>query len=234
VEFTSNEERPHQPVRIYRKHVGRCGENGDLRVASARLALIPAASVASYSTDHYGVTDNEGKVTFLVGPDRTYWTSMSCEYGNVPSQAGEVMRVLGNSQSGEKYSKYMKIQAAKPTLNWQEIVVPRFQNTRYFLQLDFKAPSQILRGRDLFDDMEVTAYQFIETAGGRTNFFMLDETNYQHYISGQEFAGFHSVYQSDSSTTGFEFDDTSDWYCVFDNTGSLHTLQHIKEFNTIF
>ncbi len=52
MKFTSNEERPHQPVRIYRKHIGRCGENGDLRVAIARSALIPAASVASYSTDH--------------------------------------------------------------------------------------------------------------------------------------------------------------------------------------
>lgn len=50
--FDSKEERPHQPVRIYRVHMGRCGEWSDLRNAAARAALIPCTSVASYSTDH--------------------------------------------------------------------------------------------------------------------------------------------------------------------------------------
>ncbi len=50
--FDSREERPHQPVRIYRVHMGRCGEWSDLRNAAARAALIPCTSVASYSTDH--------------------------------------------------------------------------------------------------------------------------------------------------------------------------------------
>ncbi|MCF7792399.1 MAG: T9SS type A sorting domain-containing protein [Candidatus Cloacimonetes bacterium] len=50
--FTSNYERPHQPVRIYRKHFGRCGEYADLTSAAARSALIPCSSVLSYSGDH--------------------------------------------------------------------------------------------------------------------------------------------------------------------------------------
>lgn len=75
--------------------------------------------------------------------------------------------------------------------------------------------------------MEKNAYQFIKKAGGRTNYFMLDETNYQSYIEGKAFQGFHFFYQSDSVSIGFEFDDQSDWYCLFDNTNSLHTLQHI-------
>ncbi len=50
--FTSNNERPHQPMRIYRKHFGRCGEFSDMRMAAARTALIPCTSVASMSTDH--------------------------------------------------------------------------------------------------------------------------------------------------------------------------------------
>jgi hypothetical protein len=50
--FTSENDRPHQPIRIYRKHMGRCGEFGDMRVALSRTALIPAANVASYARDH--------------------------------------------------------------------------------------------------------------------------------------------------------------------------------------
>ncbi|MDZ4121571.1 MAG: FlgD immunoglobulin-like domain containing protein, partial [Candidatus Cloacimonadaceae bacterium] len=50
--FTSNNERPHQPVRIYRKHFGRCGEYADYTAAVARTALIPCTSILSMSTDH--------------------------------------------------------------------------------------------------------------------------------------------------------------------------------------
>ncbi len=50
--FTSNSERPHQPVRIYRKHIGRCGEYADYTTAVSRIALIPCTSILSASTDH--------------------------------------------------------------------------------------------------------------------------------------------------------------------------------------
>ncbi|MDD4309935.1 MAG: FlgD immunoglobulin-like domain containing protein [Candidatus Cloacimonetes bacterium] len=50
--FTSNNERPHQPVRIIAKRIGRCGEYADLTAACARLALIPCTSINSISTDH--------------------------------------------------------------------------------------------------------------------------------------------------------------------------------------
>jgi hypothetical protein len=50
--FTSNSERPHQPVRIITKRIGRCGEYADLTSAIARLALIPCTSILSVSTDH--------------------------------------------------------------------------------------------------------------------------------------------------------------------------------------
>jgi hypothetical protein len=50
--FTSNSERPHQPVRIYRKHIGRCGEYGDYTQAASRAALIPCTQIVSMSTDH--------------------------------------------------------------------------------------------------------------------------------------------------------------------------------------
>ncbi len=50
--FTSNAERPHQPVRIFAKRFGRCGEYADLTAAVSRLALIPCNNVSSISTDH--------------------------------------------------------------------------------------------------------------------------------------------------------------------------------------
>jgi len=50
--FTSDYERPHQPVRIYKKHIGRCGEHADFTAAAARAALIPCTSILAISHDH--------------------------------------------------------------------------------------------------------------------------------------------------------------------------------------
>ncbi|MDZ7260602.1 MAG: T9SS type A sorting domain-containing protein [candidate division KSB1 bacterium] len=316
--FTSNQERPHQPVRIYRKHIGRCGEYGDMRVAIARAALIPAANVASYSTDHvwnefwdedwihwddvinepymylggswnkkfgtvfrwrsdgslisvtqrytreqstihiyaldskgnpidgarvilyttgldgnlwfdmYGVTDSDGRVTFIVGTDRKYYAKMQCDYGNVPPGGSDnLLRVVSNSQAGMEYSVSMSIAAEKPVFTCDTIPVPQFDDHRFYLKVDFRLPSQILRGTDLFDDLENNAYQFIEQTGGRMNCLILDELNYQNYEAGNAFQGFHVLTQTDSGAIAFEFDENSDWYCVFDNSNSLHTLQHL-------
>ncbi len=52
ISFTSNAERPHQPVRIFQKHFGRCGEHADYTAAAARLALIPCTSIQAISVDH--------------------------------------------------------------------------------------------------------------------------------------------------------------------------------------
>ncbi|MFW3145613.1 MAG: Ig-like domain-containing protein [Thermoplasmatota archaeon] len=50
--FTSDNERPVQPVRIYQKGIGRCGEHQDLRAAAARAALIPTVCTLNPAEDH--------------------------------------------------------------------------------------------------------------------------------------------------------------------------------------
>lgn len=45
-------ERPHQPARILRWGMGRCGEYEDLTIALGRTALIPVAGIEGLSADH--------------------------------------------------------------------------------------------------------------------------------------------------------------------------------------
>ncbi len=52
MKFTSNNERPVQPVRIYEKGIGRCGEYQDMRSAAARAALIPVVASSNTAEDH--------------------------------------------------------------------------------------------------------------------------------------------------------------------------------------
>ena len=50
--FTSDNERAIEPVRIYRKHIGRCGEHQDIACAAARAALIPTVATSNMAEDH--------------------------------------------------------------------------------------------------------------------------------------------------------------------------------------
>lgn len=50
--FTSGAERPIQPVRIYKLHVGRCGEHQDYTSAAARACLIPCLNTWAVGEDH--------------------------------------------------------------------------------------------------------------------------------------------------------------------------------------
>ncbi len=50
--FGSGAERPIQPVRIYRLHLGRCGEHADFTNATARAALIACNSPLTPDEDH--------------------------------------------------------------------------------------------------------------------------------------------------------------------------------------
>jgi len=50
--FTSDNERAVEPVRIYRKHIGRCGEHQDMACAAARAALIPTVCTSNMAEDH--------------------------------------------------------------------------------------------------------------------------------------------------------------------------------------
>ncbi|RLE37537.1 hypothetical protein DRJ17_06365 [Candidatus Woesearchaeota archaeon] len=52
LDFDCREERPNQPVRIYRLHMGRCGEHSDLVAAAARSALIPCICNMTFCNDH--------------------------------------------------------------------------------------------------------------------------------------------------------------------------------------
>jgi len=52
MDFGSDSERPVQPVRIYAKHLGRCGEHQDITSAAARAALIPNINVSAWANDH--------------------------------------------------------------------------------------------------------------------------------------------------------------------------------------
>lgn len=50
--WSTPQERPHQPIRILKWGVGRCGEHEDISAAVGRAALIPSSGIEASSSDH--------------------------------------------------------------------------------------------------------------------------------------------------------------------------------------
>ncbi len=321
--FTSDRERPHQPIRIYKKHKGRCGENSDMRIAAARTALIPCKAAASYSTDHvwnefwderwihwdgaidnplmyekdwgkefgsvfdirsdglmnsvtatytrenskiniyaldslknpidgariylytvglydpiafdnFAITDNEGKASFIVGTNRDYWASMSCKYGRVPANQGEVRKVVLSTADGGEYRVSLVLRNAKNILEETEIAIPKFTDNRYMLEIDFKSQKQIISGTAPFDDLASNGTYFNEQKCDVTDNFILSESEYANFISDNDFNSFSSVPNLSSNRVQFEFTGESDWHYIFNNSNSDHTLQHITATATLY
>ncbi len=118
LKFTSNNERPIQPVRIYRKHIGRCGEHQDMRAAIARIGLVAVYGVNSIGSDHvwnevwdqgwwhwdggnYGTTGGKaGRDSMMaVRPDTKQW-SVSDHYTPYCDLKVNVMDAYGRPVDG--------------------------------------------------------------------------------------------------------------------------------------
>ncbi|HHE37993.1 MAG TPA: T9SS type A sorting domain-containing protein [Candidatus Cloacimonetes bacterium] len=86
MEFTSPGDRPHQPVRIAYKGMGRCGEYADLNAAVGRSLLIPTTSISNWINiwDH---TFSEMWLEDWEHYESYYWEWGATFYGSYDSNA---------------------------------------------------------------------------------------------------------------------------------------------------
>ncbi|NQV19650.1 MAG: T9SS type A sorting domain-containing protein [Armatimonadetes bacterium] len=312
MEFTSNAERPHQPVRIYRKHIGRCGEYADITAAACRSALIPCTSILSYSGDHtwnefwdeewtqwepvngyinnplvyengwgkvfasvfeiksngyltpvtatyseetatiiiyaldnngdpidgakitlkvpgwdnWGYTDKEGKYTFIVGDNRTFYARMDSEIGNDPINTNEVYEIVTNSVGGQVYTYSMSAVGIMPEVQYSSIPSPNDDVDDYQLVVDFTVPEQVISGAIIMDDLDGTDFNNA-IDDGIINFFMTDLVNYAIYSNEQLFDTFNELIGAEDGEVTFDIPVDESWYGFFDNGFGLNNPQYV-------
>ncbi|MCP4711996.1 MAG: transglutaminase domain-containing protein, partial [Planctomycetes bacterium] len=312
--FNSNSERPHQPVRIYRKHMGRCGEYADFSSAAARTALVPCTSILAISEDHTwnefwedgwvqwepvngyidiplvyengwgkvfgsvfeiksdglltavtdtysegsaaitiyafddnndpidgamitlrvgasllfdnrGFTDNEGKYTFIVGEDRTYYARLDSDIGGDPLNSNEVS-LLTTTVDGGEYEFYFSAEGTIPAIAYTEIDPPADDTDDYIMEVNFVAARDIVTGPVVFDDLDNTDF-YHRSDGGLLNFSMTDQANYGLYGSSSPFETFNCLTDAADGSVSFDVPAASPWYAFFDIYGQLNNPQHL-------
>ena len=324
MDFTSNYERPHQPVRIYKKHIGRCGEHADISAAAVRSALIPCTSILAISGDHtwnefwddgwvhwepvnnsldnplvyengwgkvfgsvfeirsdgwlnsvterysegsatitiyaldnlgnpidgaevllgvqsgtsilvdnYGITDNEGKYTFIVGEGRHYHARIDTDIGSYPEASGTLESLVENSVNGEEYIYSMTVTGTMPVLNHAVTDVPEDNLDDYIVSVEFTVPSQIVSGLSLMDDLDnSTLYK--KEAIGSIDYVMTDELSFIWFMMNIPFACFNMLLDTDEGEVDFNIPVGSDWYCNFSNILHLNNLQNVEGFARLY
>jgi hypothetical protein len=324
LDFTSNFERPHQPVRIYKKHIGRCGEHADITAAATRAALIPCSSILAISGDHtwnefwddgwvhwepvnnsldnplvyengwgkvfgsvfeirsdgwlnsvterysegsatitiyaldnlgnpidgaevllgvqsgtsilvdnYGITDNEGKYTFIVGEGRHYHARIDTEIGSYPQASGTLESLVENTVSGEEYIYSMTVTGTMPVLNHVASDIPEDTVDDYLVSVEFTVPSQIVTGLTLMDDID-NSVLYKKQEIGSIDYVMTDELSFIWFMMNIPFACFNMLLDTDEGEVDFNIPVGSDWYCNFSNILHLNNLQVVEGFARLY
>lgn len=320
--FTSNSERPHQPVRIIAKRFGRCGEYADLTAAVSRLALIPCTSISSVSTDHTwnefwesdwvswepvngyvnnplvyengwgkvfgsvfetrsdglmtpvtgrysdgestisirvvdansypvdgarvilaivettprfdteGYTDNDGWVHFSVGDARNYRGRAETSFGLYPANPGTYTQLVENSVDGETYQYIFQIAAPMPQPVVEQLPPPADTVLDYRFGSDFTASTYYVRGKTLWDDIDIVGtqpchYREVDQ-NANTAFLVTDADNFLFYQIDHFGAVYSYIPPAASGSALFDIVDGQQWYAFVDNSHRHGNAVHLN------
>jgi len=326
MDFTSKEERPHQPIRIYDLHIGRCGEHEDLTAAAARACLIPCRGIEAMSIDHvwnefwdekweqwepvnnwykiplvykdwgegigstvshrsdgvclqetdryvdeystytfiakdsknqpidgariitykkrtidgnvyifpdnYGITDNEGKYTFILGHGNTYYVRLESSLGNFPPTDNQVASFIENSVGGRHYDITLPpsnhpLSKTKTIIDINEVSPPEDNINDYVLKVNFTTEKQVIKWGLLWDDLG-GCYTYLENDNGITNFFIKGNEIITKLYDDDSFDAFHTFINAKNGDVEFNIPKANDWFAYLNNGNSINNYQVVN------
>lgn len=322
MKFDSKQERPHQPVRIYKLHLGRCGEHEDITNAATRACLIPCRGIEAFSSDHvwnefwderwwqwepvntsykdnfcyssgwgkkfgsvfartssginvpvtdnyckktskiviyvkdsnkkpidgalitlavkgtldstsifidsYGITDNEGKFTFIVDAGRDYFGRMDCSLGNDPISTGNVYNLVQGATENQTYQFELKAAGTMPKYNFTPIQLPPDTLEDYKLMVNYYLKDSYTNWSIRYDDLG-SGYTYFPGTVSKPALFIADEDNFLKLNDNKQFSGISKLITTPDNSFVFDIpNNTINWNCVFNGDNSLSNYSFIS------
>lgn len=318
--FNSGTERPHQPVRIYDLHLGRCGEHEDITAAAARASLIPCRCIEAYSSDHvwnefwdkqwwqwepvnysirdnfvyskgwgkkfgsilarvsnggseqvtkeyvdgtaqltvyvidnngkpvdgavimlaakktldqtslfidsYGVTDIEGKYSFVISASRDYFARVDSPLGSYPTTSGQVIEILADPSESGEYEYSLTINGAIPNPKFKSTTAPEDPQMDYLMVAQYNAEQQVINWRLLFNDIG-GEYTYDYAKDAEIYSFVCDETNYQQSYQNMKY-DVNSMSLNNKGEYTYNIPADRNWYFLLNNSNSYSNLVHVN------
>ena len=320
MDFTSKQERPHQPVRIYDLHIGRCGEHQDLTAAAARACLIPCRGIVAYSIDHvwnefwdegwwewepvnnayrkqlayitwgtmgtvaarqscgvvepvtdvyndyhnsvykiyaydasnkvidgakikiykniirdgqeyiifdtYGVTDDNGLCSFVLGKNNKYYLQLESSLGNNPPESNKVIQFVNNSGEGQVITYHIKAPNSRNDFLFNNVSLPEDNNQDLALKVHFNYQGGAINWNLFINDVGgCSTYCNVDTVEP-VKLYICDKDNYNKYVTGEMFNAYQIV--DPSGDLEFNVPAEKDWYVFFGNNDLLSNFQKVK------
>ena len=188
--------------------------------------LLAVQSGSNIYIDNYGLTDNEGKYTFIVGEGKHYYARIDTDIGSYPTAPNTVESVVSNTVNGQDYTYSMTVSGTMPALDYIATDVPEDTIDDYLMSVEFTVPFQIVSGLSLMDDLNSsTLYKKEET--GSIDYVMTDELNFIWFLINIQFECFNMFLNTDQGNVDFDVPVGSDWYCNYSNLLHLNNLQFV-------
>ena len=208
-------------------------DNNNKPIDGARILLAVQGTLDSTSIyiDTYGITDNQGKCSFVVqSGSRYYFARMDSPLGNSPVDLNQVYNLIQNPVAGNSYNFQLKASGTMPTVSFDNQPLPSDTTKDFRIDVDFNIDKQVIKWQNYFDDLQNT-YTILERDIGSANCFIADTDNYNKCVSKAKFTTYNPLVNSTGSKFRFFAPENKPWV-AFINTGN--SLQNLVLVDAIF
>ena len=172
--------------------------------ATFLLAVQGTLDQSSIFIDSYAITDNNGLATFTVVAGQNYFARLNSSLGNVPAQNNQVVELVKNPQAGGEYSYILRPANFKTITKPTVVQYPDTPSDEYLLKVNYNAQSQNIKWSVLFNDFGGSNTSY-EKSGGKANFYLTDEYNYNLGKSNSDYSVIASRENASNISCDYKF-----------------------------
>jgi len=175
--------------------------------------------------DTYGISDNDGKCSFILGKNKFYYIRLESELGNNPLNNNQVLQI-NTTFSGVNMSYDYNISAPKSQSNTlTETTIPEDNLNDFMLKINLSVERQAINWKNLMNDLANETTYCKSEKEKDINLIIVDEENYNKFIAGQNYVAYRQI--TSNSELEFSIPAEKDWYVLLNN-GMINNLQLSK------
>ena len=161
-------------------------------------------------TTIYGMTNAEGKASFMLGDEKDYFLKVVGPLGGYPAGIGQVL-VIEDAVAGQAYYSEITLDGCSPEFAVSEATAFPDPMDVYRMEIEYQVEYETIYGMFFsFNNFMKKEYD-----SGRVDFFIGNQENYDYYSSGETAEGFAIGDHTTGGYADFTLPTWESWYGVF-------------------
>jgi hypothetical protein len=180
-------------------------------VDNARVSIASEQYYSPYNVSRgtWGVTDQDGLITFILGNNQNYYVSVASLLGSYPSSGWAAL--INDSEAGEHYYWSWMTPSPMPSLDvtggepgWM---------SKYLIEVEYDLPFDVQADRDFYANPRNEYAWYLED--GHLPFFIVNRDNLEAYMAGEPFEAYEVAGDLSSNHVYFFLANSEDFFVVF-------------------